>query len=106
MPAMRSRAATMSARVGAVLINLEHLLHDVANCGQRVELPAADGIQETLELRVVLHRDLEVALGPGGRDGEHLATEVAAATRGQSAALLQVGAVLLDRRPQLVDALA
>src|SRR3954471_3193603 len=58
IPAMRSRAAAMSASVGAVRINFEDLFHVLAHRRQGIDLPAADRVEEPLQLRVAGHRHL------------------------------------------------
>src|SRR4051812_43316332 len=75
IPAMRARAASMSARLGTVLVDTKDLLHDVAYGGERVELPRPDGVQQPLELGIARHRRLQMALCPGGGHGEHFAAE-------------------------------
>src|ERR671932_2915056 len=57
-PSSRSRAAWMSASVGAVrtaiaLLHLEHLLHDLSHRGQRVELAPLDLAEQPTKLRVL-----------------------------------------------------
>ena len=53
----------MSARVGAVpVFNLEHLLHDLANSGDGIELAALDGLEELPEPGVVTDGVLQMRL--------------------------------------------
>src|SRR5436190_22684636 len=57
-PSRRVRAASMSGSVGAVSVaaNSEHLLQDLTNCAQRVELAPLNLVKEPAQLRVVLNR--------------------------------------------------
>src|SRR5919106_6183191 len=102
-PASRSRAVSMSASVGTS--NLEHLLHDLADGRERIELAALHLVEQPLELRVPGHRRLEVRLGSARRDGEDLASEVPAPPL-LEAGLRQLVAMCLQRLPQLGDVLA
>src|SRR3954451_22217291 len=93
--AMRARAASMSVSCGAVvLVNVEHLLHDLANRRERVELTALDLVEQPAQLLVVLNRTHQMRLCPGRRDGEHLAGQVAPSPRLELAGLLEGRAVL------------
>src|SRR5207342_2009045 len=65
-PAMRSRAASMSARVGRS--NSEHLLEDLTNSRQRVEAAGLHVVEQAPQLRIVAHGQLEMAACPGRRD--------------------------------------
>src|SRR5207244_2642202 len=95
----------MSASVGAVSIaNLEHLLHDLANGGERVERAVLNGAEEAPQLRIVSDRALEVRLSPVRRDREDLAGEIPPPPLLELAGTLEVGPVLGDLRPQGVDA--
>src|SRR5581483_7875927 len=107
-PSSRSRAASMSARVGAVSVaaNAEHLLQNLANCAQRVELTTLYLVEQAAELGIVGHRMLEMGFCPRRRDREHLAGEVPRAPLGELSRFLEVRAVLRDLRPQLVHVLA
>src|SRR5919201_3926081 len=106
MPSIRARACSMSASWGAVLVaKLEHLLEDLSNGGEGVELTGLDLVEEPPQLRVVGNRPLEPRLGAGRGDGEHLAREMLAAARVQEPVALEVGAVLLDLLPELGDVL-
>ena len=97
----------MSASVGAVLVvNLEHLLHDLANRGQWVELTSLNLVEQPPELGVVADGVLQVGLCPRRGDREHLAREVPPAPLLEAAVLLQERPVPLDLVPQLVDVLA
>src|SRR5215218_4617189 len=79
IPSIRARAASMSARVGAIFVGIavrvdvEHLLHDLSHRGQRVELPPLDLVEQASKLGVVRDRALQVQLCPRARDREHLA---------------------------------
>src|SRR5437867_7351869 len=104
MPASRSRAASSSASRGA--IELEDLLEDLGDRAQRVELAALDLLQHPAQLGIVRDDPLEVLLRSGGRDREDLACQMLAAALLEPAVLREVGAVLLDLRPELVGALS
>src|SRR4051812_32374007 len=108
IPSRRARAASMSGSVGAVSVaaNSEHLLQDLTNCAERVELAALYLVEEPPKLRVVRDSMLEIALGPGGCNGEYLAGEIAAAPFFELARPLEVRAMRLDLLPQLGDVLA
>src|SRR3954465_2748950 len=80
--AIRARAASMSVSCGAVvLVNVEHLLHDLANGRERVELAALDLVEQPAELLVVRNRTHQMCLCPGRSDSEHLACQVPPAAR-------------------------
>src|ERR671938_113780 len=101
MPFRRSRAASMSASVGAVrIVNAEDLVEDLADGAQRVELAPLHLVQQAAQLRVVRHRLLEVLLRARGGDREDLAAQIAAASLLQLAGVLEVAAVQLDLLPQ------
>src|SRR5947207_7423099 len=107
MPRMRSRASSMSRRVGAVLVaNPEHLLHDLAHRRQGIELAALHFVEEPTQLRVVRDRALEMRLRARGRNCEHLAGEVAPPALVELAAALEERAVLRELLPERVDVLA
>src|SRR5512133_3844449 len=94
--AIRPRAASMSASVGAVFVaKMEHLLEYLADRRQRVELPSLHFVEEPPELRVPRHRVLEVLLRSCRRDGEDLVREVPAAPLLQPPVLGQPRAVRL-----------
>src|SRR4051794_4527597 len=62
---IRSRAASMSAIVGAVLVaKAEHLLKDRTHGAQRVELAPLDLLEQPRQLRIARDRRLEVASRP------------------------------------------
>src|SRR5579884_1457067 len=106
-PPSRARADSMSASVGAVFVcNVEHLLHDLANRSERIELPRLDFLEQAPELRLVRDCVLEMTLRARRRDGEDLAGEVPPAPLVEPAALLEVAAVLHDRVPELGHAFA
>src|SRR2546426_2733096 len=73
-PSRRSRAASISGSPGAVSVtaNVEHLLKDLTNSAQRVELAALHFVEQTPKLRIVRHRMLEMLLRTRGGDGEDL----------------------------------
>src|SRR5712691_1200720 len=107
-PASRSRAALMSASVGAVraIAKLEHLLHDLAHGAERVELARLHLVEQPPQLRVVRHCVLEMLLRARGRDGEHLAGQVLAPLLLELAVGVEEGPVLLDLLPERLDVLA
>src|SRR6266568_7263004 len=80
-PSRRERAASMSGSVGArsVAANSEHLLQDLTNSTQGVELTALHLVEQAAQLRIVCDGELQVAFCPRGCDREHLAREIAAA---------------------------
>jgi hypothetical protein len=83
---IRERAAAMSASVGPVRIairaHFEHLLEDLADRCQWIELAPLDFAEEPLELWIVRHGLLEVALRPCTGDRKDLAGEVLCAALG------------------------
>src|SRR6266550_6998972 len=97
----------MSASVGAICLiaKLEHLLHDLSNCGQRVELPSLHLVEQTPKLRIVYHRLLEMSLGAAGCDGEHLPREILAPSLLELSPGFEIRAMRLDLLPQLRDVL-
>src|SRR6478672_283747 len=95
MPARPRRAASISVRVGPVVSvaisrlrlagarlksgigrDVENLLHDLSNRGQRVELSALNLVEQPTQLGVPGDRLLEMHLGACGRDRKHLACEI------------------------------
>src|SRR3954447_6445203 len=98
---MRSRAASMSASSG--LANAEHLLEDLTNRGQRVELPLLHLGEQPLQLRVLAHRLLDLAARADRRNREHLVREVTAPALLELAFRVEPRAVLADLLPQLLD---
>src|SRR5581483_10881598 len=102
-PSSRARAASMSASVGAVCVaaNVEHLVQDLADCAQRIELTPLYLVQQAPKLGIVGDGVLEVLLRPRRCDREHLAGEVARASLGELPRRLQVRAMLFDLRPEL-----
>src|SRR5476649_2564219 len=109
---MRTRAASTSARVGAVLaraasgLNVEHLLQDLTNGRQRIQLPGLHLIEQAPELGVLAHRLLEVAAGAGRGYREDLVCEVAAPAALELACRLEPRAMLQDLLPERAHALA
>src|SRR6187549_2837524 len=104
MPSIRARASSTSRRLGAVpVFNLEHLLHDLANGRQRVELTPLHLVEQPPQLGIILHRTLEMRLRPRRRDGEHLAGEVAPPPLVEPAVRDEELAVPLDLAPHLRD---
>src|SRR5215210_3279634 len=106
-PAMRSRASRMSAGVGAVSVfNVEHLLHDLAYGGERVELPSLNLVEEPPKLGIVGHGLLQMNLGPRRGDREDFTCEVPAAPLVEEPVGLEVLPVAGDLLPELHDSLA
>src|SRR6187551_3319005 len=65
MPRRRSRAASMSASVGAATVaNAVHLFEDLPHCRERVELPGLHFVEEPAQLRLVGDLRLQVRLRP------------------------------------------
>src|SRR5689334_2694517 len=72
-PASRSRAASMSASVGAVVVaNAKHLLQDLTNRRQRVEPALLHVAEEAPQLGALAHGCFEVATRAARRDLEDL----------------------------------
>src|SRR5215213_246899 len=90
MPAIRVRARSTSASVGPCSVfNSEHLLHDLANGAQGIELA------------VVFDRAFEMRLRARRRDGEHLTGEVPPPALVEPAVLLEELTVPDDLVPEL-----
>src|SRR5918999_2465260 len=108
--AIRARAASMSASVGAVRVAIglhpEYLLHDLTNRRERIELAPLHLAEQPPQLGVLGDGVFEMSLGPGARHGEDLAREVARPPLGEGPARLQMTPVPGDPLPQLVDPLA
>src|ERR1041384_4161039 len=103
--ASRSRAASMSARVGAVVVaNAEHLLQDLTNRRQRVEPSVLHVAQEPSQLVALPHRLLEMAPRTRRGDLEDLGRQISAPPPLELAFGLEPGAVLGDLLPERVDA--
>src|ERR671934_1269045 len=101
-PARRSRACSMSRRLGAVLVaKPEDLSKYLANRSQRIELPTLHLAEQPPQLWVVRHRALEIRLRAGRGDREDLAGEVFSPLRLEKALGLEKRPVSLDLRPQL-----
>src|SRR5204863_6948846 len=77
-PAIRSRAARRSASVGAIAVQVEDLLEDLAHRGQWVERAGLYFVEEPAQLGVVGDRVLEMLLRPRSSDREDIAGEVIA----------------------------
>src|SRR5881397_4047760 len=104
---MRSRASSMSASVGAVLVaKLEDLLHYLPNRRQRIELAPLNLVEQAPQLRISLDGPLQMRLRATGRDREHLAREILPPALLEQAVRLQVRAMLSDLRPEHVDVFA
>src|SRR5215218_3719396 len=99
---MRPRAASTSARVGAVSVaKPEHLVHDLLYSAERVELAAMHLFQKPLELGIAVHRSLQMVLRPGRRQVEDLTAQVVAAATLQQAGVLEVIPMFHDLVPEL-----
>src|SRR3954447_4595889 len=97
MPSSRACASWISLRPGAVFVfKLEHLLHDLPNRAQGVELAALHLVEQAPQLRIIRDRPLQMRLRPGRGDREHLAGEILPAALVEQAPRLEEGAVLLD----------
>src|SRR5437764_13269264 len=106
-PSSRARASWISLSPGAVFVfKLEHLLHDLPDRRQRVELAALHLVEQATQLVVARDRALEVRLRTRRRDGEHLAREVLAPPLLEQPFGLEERPVLLDLLPQLGHVLA
>src|SRR3954451_4693128 len=105
-PARRSRAASMSASVGAVVVaNAKHLLQDLTNGRQGGELPFLHLVEQPAELVAPLHGILQMATRARRSDLEHLGREVAAAAALELTLALEPRPVLDDLLPQGLDPL-
>src|SRR3954469_13014601 len=97
MPSSRARASWISLSPGAVFVfKLEHLLHDLSDRAQRVQLAALHLVEQAPQLFVVGDRALQVGLRARRGDGEHLAGEILPTPLLEQALGLEVAAVLLD----------
>src|SRR5438876_8203704 len=103
MSARPWRAASISVSVGPVVsvANVEHLVHDLSNGRERVELSALHLIEQPPQLGIPGDRALEMGLRAGGGDREHLAGEILAPPLLQQPFAFEEGAVRLDLLPQL-----
>src|ERR671918_569938 len=100
MPSTRARASSISTSVGpSSVFNLEHLLHDLANRRQRVELSALDLVEKPAQLGIVADRALEMRFGARGCDREDLPREVLAPPLVEPAVADQELAVPLNLLP-------
>src|SRR4029077_10947180 len=97
-PSRRARAASMSGSVGAVSVaaNSEHLLQDLTNCAQGVELAPLHRVEQPAQLRIVRDSVLEMPLCARGCDGEDLAGEIASPPLLELPRLLEVRAMRFD----------
>src|ERR1700730_9523482 len=107
-PSRRERAASMSGSVGAVSVaaNSEHLLQDLTNRAQWVELAALHLVEEPTQLRIVRDSMLEMPLRPRRGDCEYLAGKIARPPFLELPRLLEMRPVRLELLPQLGDVLA
>src|SRR5207244_12277354 len=92
----------MSASVGAVfcVANLEHLLHDLLDCRQRVELAPLYFVEQTPQLRIVRDRALQMSLRATRCDGEHLTGEILASPLLESSFPLEMCPAHCSLRPE------
>src|SRR3954447_151672 len=100
MPKRRCRASWTSASVGAVrsVAKVEHLLHYLPHCGQRVQLAPLHLVQQASQLRIVGDGLLEMRLRAPRRHREDLARQVLATPLLELPVLLEVRAMLVDLR--------
>src|SRR5580765_4529898 len=97
MPSSRARASWISLTPGAVFVfKLEHLLHDLPDRAQRVQLAALDLVEQAAQLFVAGNGLLQMRLRARRGDREHLAGEVLPPPLLEQALGLEIGAVLLD----------
>ena len=95
------------ASVRSVVAKLEHLLHDLAHRGQRIELAPLHLVEQAPQLRIVRHRLLEMRLRAARMRRRRPRRRGSCALRSSSCAVrLEVRAMLLDLLPQLRDVLA
>src|SRR3954465_12681545 len=108
IPSRRCRASSTSASVGAVrsVAKVEHLLHYLPHCRQRIQLAALHLVEQPPELGIVRDRTLQMRLRAAGCHGEHLAGKVLAAPFLELPFLFEMRPVRLDLRPQLGNVLA
>src|SRR5205085_6847944 len=108
MSARPRRAASISASVGPVVsvAKVEHLVNDLSNRGERVELSALDLVQEPAQLGIVGNGALEMSLRTRRSDGEHLTGEMLATPLLEQFFVHEEGAVRLDVLPELRHVLA
>src|SRR5262249_13058419 len=97
------RADSISVSVGPVVsvAKVEHLVNDLLNRGERVELSALDLVEQPPQLRIARHGVLQMRLRARRRDRENFAGEVLAAPLLEQPLVDQEGAVRLDVFPQL-----
>ena len=106
-PATRSRAASMSASVVGRVANPEHLLEDLTNRRQRVELARFDVVEQPAKLGVVAHGVLEMTcVRAPTRPANTSCARLAYGAALELAFGLEPRAVLADLLPERVDALA
>src|SRR5436305_14377345 len=93
----------MSGSVGAVAVaaNAEHLLQDLSDCTQGIELSTLYLVEQPAQLGIVRHDVLDVRFGPGGCDGEDLTREVARTPLLEPARALEICPVSFELLPQL-----
>src|SRR3954453_1072340 len=97
MPSSRTRASWISLSPGAVFVfKLEHLLHDLPNGAQRVELAALHLVEQASQLGIVCDGPLQVRLRAARGDGQPLAGEILTPPLLEDALGLEERAVLLD----------
>src|SRR2546426_6896104 len=107
MPTRRPRASSMSRRVGTVRVaNTEHLLHDLADGRQGVELAALHLVEQPPELGIVGDSVLEMRLRTRRRDRKDLPGQVAPPPRIELVVVFEKAPMLLELLPEHVDVLA
>src|SRR5437764_14478681 len=95
MSARPWRAASISVSVGPVVsvANVEHLVHDLSNGREWVELSALHLVEQPPQLGIPGDRALEMGLRAGGGDREHPASGIPAPPLLQQPFAFEEGAV-------------
>ena len=83
-----------------------HVLEDLTDGRERVELAGLDAGEQLRELGLLRHRRLQVRLRPARRRGEHLAGQVLPPPLLEQSLRLEEASVLLDLGPELGNVLA
>src|SRR5205823_1122184 len=76
-PGRQCDSALIVGQAPIVAANAEHLLQDLSDCAQRVELPPLYLVEQPPQLGIVRDRVLEMLLCPRRGDGEHFTRKVA-----------------------------
>src|SRR6476619_1327617 len=101
MLARPRRATSISVSVGPVVsvAKMEHLVNDLSNRGERVELSALYLVEQPAELRIPRDGVFEMHLRARRRNCEHLGGEMLAAALLQESLVHEEGAVRFDVLP-------